>query len=70
MMLDILNNIPDGKPFVQTDRLTIYCLKSDDGTRVTGFHVILDGKEKIFKVKKDDILSAWKEMEDYTGKFL
>jgi hypothetical protein len=70
MILDQLKNIPDGQPFVQTDRLTIYTLKSADGNDVTGFQVILDGKEKIFKVKNNDILEAFKEMEKFTGKIL
>lgn len=70
MLLDLLKNTPDGQPFVQTERLTIYVLRSDDGNKISAFHVLLDGKEKIFKIKKDEILQAWKEMENYTGKFL
>lgn len=70
MLMDMLSNIPEGQPFVKTDRLAIYVLTTPDKTKITGFDATVDGKQKIFKVKKDDILGAWKEMEVFTGKFL
>lgn len=76
MRMDLLNNVPDGQPFVQTDRLTIYVLRDKVSDKISSFHTILDGQEKIFKVKPPDkkgtneILEAWIEMEKYTGKIL
>lgn len=72
MNLDQLSNVPDGEPFVKTHKLTIYTLRSDDGTKIIGFHTVLDGKEKVFKVdpKKNNIQETWMEMEKYTGKVL
>jgi hypothetical protein len=76
MNLDLLNSVPNGEPFVNTDRLSIYSIRSPDGNNVVGFRVVLDGEEKIFKAKpsskkgSNEILEAWIEVERYTGKFL
>jgi hypothetical protein len=70
MNLDQLSNTQTTDPFVKTDRLSIFVLRTPDDTKVTGFKVILDGKEKTFKVKDNNILSAWIEVEGYTGKIL
>lgn len=76
MNMDQLNDTPNNNPFVQTDRLTIWTLHPPDGSKITGFKVLLDGVEKTFKVKEtkrkdvNEILEAWLEMEKYTGKIL
>ncbi len=54
------------RPFIEDGKITIITLQEKN--KITGFRVKYKDKEKEkdFMVKKQDITSAWKEVEKFT----
>ena len=69
MNFDNLSAPRNRKPFIDTGHLKIVMVVDQDN-HITEFEIIANDFKRIIKVKKQNILAAWKTVEQYCEKLI